>query len=79
MGREAARLFRIFGYVFAGMAAALAILVWTATWAPAQRFDVAGVLFFLQNLGFFFALGFAAIFASAAIGCWIMAIRCRWM
>ena len=79
MGREAARFFRICGYVFAGMAATLFLLVWTSTWAPAQRFDVAGILFLLQNAGYFFALGFAAIFVSAAIGCWLMAIRCRWM
>jgi hypothetical protein len=79
VGREAARLFRIFGYIFAAMAATLVLLVWTSTWAPAQRFDMSGLLFLLQNVGFFFALGFAAIFASAAIGCWLMAIRCRWM
>lgn len=61
------------------MSALLFFLVWSAQWASSQPFDVAGVLFLLQNAGFLFALGFGGIFAAAAIGCWLMAIRASWM
>lgn len=79
MGASASRVFRIAGYLFAGMAAVLVLLVWGSRWAPLQRFDVTGALFLIQNAGYFFALVLAAIFLSAAIGCWVMAIRARWM
>jgi hypothetical protein len=79
VGRSASLIFRILGYIFAGMSALLVILVFSSNWFPAQSFDLAGFLFLMQNAPFFFGLGFAAVFAAAAIGCWLMAIRASWM
>ena len=73
--RWASRFFLVAGCIFAGFSAVLGIAGTRPSWLSVAPFDVLGLLPLLANLGALAAILFAAIFAAAAISCWLMVLR----
>ena len=75
MKKSIARFFGIAGLMFGAFSALLWLSASRAGWEAIAPFDVLGVLPLLSNIGSLAAYAFAAIFAAAAISCWLMVLR----